>query len=355
MKKIMISLLIIPIVLAGCVQKEILDDVNLETGSAYDYVGNKIRGTALVPVYLPDKAVENKTFSASSTLSRDFLRDVQRQSSDPLVTGSLKVVLFGEQLAKKKGILDLIDSFQRDSSIGAVLYLAVTEGEAKDLIEGNYGKRGNAVYLSNLIRHNMETKDMPKTNLQLFLFDFYQNGKTPYLPRIRSIGEDQIEISGISFFNIGRVVDTIPAAKMFYFKLLVDEYSKGTLKVKLGKERVSVESIRSKFKMRLASRNPLTVNVQLKVKAVLNEYSGNLVTPQKIKGIEKNLQKEIEFECEKLIKRFQQEDIDPVGFGHFVKSKTRGFNFKKWGNVGYQQLKVNVRADVSITESGVIQ
>jgi spore germination protein len=70
---------------------------------------------------------------------------------------------------------------------------------------------GNAVYLTNLIRHNMKTKDVPKTNLQRFLFDFNQLGKTPYLPQLRKIGKEQIEISGISFFRYGHVVDTIPA------------------------------------------------------------------------------------------------------------------------------------------------
>ncbi|MBT2696497.1 Ger(x)C family spore germination protein, partial [Bacillus sp. ISL-40] len=69
-----------------------------------------------------------------------------------------------------------------------------------------------------------------KTNLQRFLFDFNQLGKTPYLPQLRKIGKEQIEISGISFFRYGHVVDTIPAEKMFYFKLLVDKYSQGTLK-----------------------------------------------------------------------------------------------------------------------------
>jgi spore germination protein len=354
MKSIMISLLILTTVLVGCVQKEILDDVNLETGSAYDYVGDKIRGTALIPIYLPDKAVENKTFTASSMLSRDFLRDVQRQSSDPIVTGSLKVVLFGERLARKKGILDLIDSFQRDPSVGAGLYLAVTEGEAKDFVEGQFGKRGNAVYLSNLIRHNMKTKDVPKTNLQRFLFDFNQLGKTPYLPQLRKIGKDQIEISGISFFRYGKVVETIPAEKMFYFKLLVDKYSQGTLKVNMGKDLAAIESIRSKYKMRLASRDPVTVNVQLKIKAILNEYSGNRATPKEIKEIEKKLQKKIEVECKKLTKGFQEKNIDPVGYGHFVKSNTRQFNFKQWAT-DYQNLKVNVHADVAITESGVIE
>ncbi|MEH7413935.1 Ger(x)C family spore germination protein [Neobacillus drentensis] len=351
--KILISLLILSTILAGCIQKEIVDDVNLETGAAYDYTDGKIRGTALVPVYLSDKTVENKTFSSSSNLSRDFLRDVQRQSSDPLVTGSLKVVLFGERLAKEKGILDLIDSFQRDPSIGARLYLAVTEGEAKAVINGTYGERGNAIYLSNLIRHNMKSKDVPKTDLQRFLFDFNQKGKTPYLPRIKKLGKEAVEISGLSFFRYGHVLDTIPPDKMFYFKLLVDKYSKGTLKVNLDKDAAAIESIRSNYKMNLVSRKPLKVNIHIKVKAILNEYSGTRVTPKKINMIEKKLEEEIEGECLKLTKRFQSKNIDPVGFGHFIKSKTRKFNYSKW-ETDYRDLKMNVQADVNIIESGVI-
>jgi len=351
--KILISLLILSTILAGCIQKEIVDDVNLETGAAYDYTDGKIRGTALVPVYLSDKTVENKTFSSSSNLSRDFLRDVQRQSSDPLVSGSLKVVLFGERLAKEKGILDLIDSFQRDPSIGARLYLAVTEGDSKAVINGSYGERGNAIYLSNLIRHNMNSKDVPKTDLQRFLFDFNQKGKTPYLPRIKKLNKKAVEISGLSFFRYGHVVDTIPPDKMFYFKLLVDKYSKGTLKVNLGKDAAAIESIRSNYKMNLVSRKPLKVNIRIKVKAILNEYSGIRVTPKKIKMIEKKLEEEIEVECLKLTKRFQSKNIDPVGFGHFIKSKTRKFNYSKW-EADYRYLKMNVQADVTITESGVI-
>ena len=354
MKNIIIPVLIVSLVLGGCVQKRILDDVNLETGSAYDYVDGKILGTALVPIYLPDQAVKNKSFTASSALSRDFLRDIQRQSSDPLVTGSIKVVLFGEELAEKKGILDLMDSFQRDPSIGAGLYLAVTEGEAKDFIEGNYGERGNAVYLTNLIKHNMETMDVPKTNLQRFLFDFNQLGKTPYLPRLKKIGKDQIQITGISFFRYGHVVYSIPDEKMFFFKLLVDDYSKGTLKVTLGKEMAAIESIRSKFKMKITSRDPLTVNVRIKLNAVLKEYSGKKVTPKETKEVEKKVEEKIESECKNLIKEFKEKNIDPVGFGHFIKSKTRKFSFSKW-KTDYPNLKVNVHADVTIMESGVIE
>ncbi|MDP4161988.1 MAG: Ger(x)C family spore germination protein [Bacillota bacterium] len=354
MKKIIISFFIAALLLCGCVQKEILDDVNLETGVGYDLVKEKIRGTALVPVYQPDKSVDNKTFTASSKLSRDFLNDVQRQSPDPIVTGSLEVVLFGKELSER-GILDLIDSFQRDPSVGAGLYLAVVDGESKKIIQGNYGNRGTAIFISNLIRHNMLTKDVPKTNLQLFLSDFYQIGKTSYLPQLKKKGKNQIMISGISLFKYGKVVDTIPGNKMFFFKLLVDNYSEGTTEVKIGKEIAAIQSVQSKndFKLSRSPRNE--VDITLKINAILNEFSGNKVTKKEVGEIEKKFKKDVERECMQMTERFQKQKIDPIGLGHFVKSKTRNFDIKKWWREDYPKLKVNIKADVTITESGVIE
>lgn len=40
----MIPVIIVSIMLVGCVQKRIVDDVNLINGIGYDYVGGKIRG-----------------------------------------------------------------------------------------------------------------------------------------------------------------------------------------------------------------------------------------------------------------------------------------------------------------------
>ena len=39
--RLFISLTILSALLAGCIQKEIVDDVNLETGAAYDYTDGK--------------------------------------------------------------------------------------------------------------------------------------------------------------------------------------------------------------------------------------------------------------------------------------------------------------------------
>lgn len=64
--------------LTGCVEKEIIDDVNIEMGVGYDLLeDDKIEGTIMVPIFNPDKKIGNFTFSATATSSRELIQEVQ--------------------------------------------------------------------------------------------------------------------------------------------------------------------------------------------------------------------------------------------------------------------------------------
>ncbi|SFB12153.1 MULTISPECIES: Ger(x)C family spore germination protein [unclassified Bacillus (in: firmicutes)] len=347
----MIVLLIL-LLLSGCVDREILDDINLERAVAYDYVGkNKVMGSAIIPVYLPDQSVKNVMYTATSTISRDFLRDMQRQSEQPLVTGSLEIALFGEKLANR-GVIELVDSFQRDASIGSRLFLAVVDGKAKNILEGDYGESGKAIYISNLISHNIKDRDLPDTNLQLFLSDYYQKGKTVFLPRLGKFEKDKVTLTGISLFKDDAVVDNLVPDEMFFFKLMVDRYSEGHHKVKIKNDEAIIRSLKSKHKMKLNSPTEITMNI--KIRGILLEYSGTKLTQKEINQIERNFEKKVNKHCAKLAKRFQEQEIDPVGFGHFAKTQTRGFDLKKW-EANYKNVKFNFNTEVNITEAGTIE
>ncbi|MDQ1000981.1 hypothetical protein QFZ28_001381 [Neobacillus niacini] len=178
--------MIIMLSITGCVDKNVLDDVSIESGMGYDIIDRKIIGTAVVPNYLPDKSVKNVNYTGEATENHEIFVEMQRQSAAPLVTGSLEVVLFGEKMAQK-GIIDIVDILQRDATIGERLYLGVVDGTANDILKQDLGISGTATHISNLIEHNIESYDLPKSNLHLFLYDFFQQGKDPYLPRIKKI------------------------------------------------------------------------------------------------------------------------------------------------------------------------
>lgn len=364
MKKSLIILLICSLFLTGCVEKEILDDLYIETGKAYDYVEeNIIRGTSLFPIYLSDKSIQNGTLSAEASSTREVLEKLERKAQQPLVRGSLDVVLIGEELARK-GIIDIGDSLQRDASVGARLYVTIVEGKAGELLKGNYGLRGNGTYISNLITHNITRRELPETNLHLFLFNYFQEGQTAYLPILKQLSNESIAITGVALFNKDKMVKKIPADDMFFFKLLVDKLAEGHHIVKLGKKpdnaeknvEASVTSLSSKHKIIVRHKaDPVEVTMKIKIRGIVREYTGKKLTPDKVVEVEKKMEKDIEEKCLAMLKEFQELGIDPVGIGQNQKHGVRGFDVKEWKESIYPRVKFNVEAKVQILEAGTVE
>ncbi|MEG9295594.1 Ger(x)C family spore germination protein [Mangrovibacillus sp. Mu-81] len=364
MRKRISNLILILLLLTGCVEREILDDLNIETAKGYDLVEeNTIRGTALFPVYIKDGAIENRTLSAEAPSTREVLETLSRKSQQPLVRGSLDVVLLGDDMAKK-GVLDVADSLQRDASIGARVTLAIAEGSAEDILKGNYGIRGNGTFISNLINHNIKRRELPETNLHMFLFDYFQDGKTPYLPIIKKVSDDTLEVSGVALFDKDKMVDTVPADDLFFFKLLVDKLSEGSHVVKLGKKdgdaeehvEAAVTSIMSKHKIKVENEtDPVKVSFKIVIRGIIKEYTGKRLSQKKIKEIEDKMSKDITDHSLKLLGRFQEKGIDPVGIGQLQKHGVRGFDIKEWEKTLYPNAQFEIKPDVEILESGTVE
>jgi spore germination protein len=362
MKKFPLLLLLVCL-LTGCVEPEILDDLNIETAKGYDVAGeNLIKGTALYPRYLADKKIENVTLTAEAASTREVLNLLEKKSEQPLVRGSLESVLISEEMARE-GMLHIADSLQRDASVGARVLLLVSDGEAGEILEGDYGIKGTSDYISNLINHNIKRGDLAKSNLHLFLFMYYQKGQTTYLPIIKKIDDTTLGLEGIALFKEDKMIDRIPKEEMFFFKLLADKYSEGDQVVKLtdegdtleNKVEASVTSLQSTHKVKVEETDPVTIKVEISLEGIIKEYTGKSLTPPKIKKIQKKMEKDIEVHALKMLKKFQKQGIDPMGFGQRQKHRVRHFDFEEWENETYPEAIMKVNANVEILESGTVE
>jgi spore germination protein len=363
MKKF-ISLALSLMVLTGCVEPEILDDLNIETAKGYDVVSDDtIRGTALYPRYLADKKIENVTLTAEAESTREVLNLLEKKSEMPLVRGSLENVIISEEMARR-GMLHIADSLQRDASVGARVLLLVSDGPAEEILKGDYGLKGTSDYISNLIDHNIRRGDLSQTNLHIFLFTYYQKGHTPYLPIIERIDDKTLGIKGVALFKEDKMVDRIDKTELFYFKLLSDRYSEGNQVVKLTEEgaditksiEASVTSLQSKHKIDITHKTePVEINVSIEIKGIIKEYTGKSLTPPKIQKIEDKMEEDIEQHCLSMLKEFQAKGIDPMGFGQRQKHGVRKMDFKKWDKEQYPNAVIRVKANVNILESGTVE
>jgi spore germination protein len=351
--KFILFILICILFLGGCVQNSVIDDVNIATGIGIDKSGDQLLGSIMIPVFNPDKSFENFTFTAKGNIMRDLLSEMQKKASQPIVAGSLDLAFFGKDVARE-GIIRVLDVFLRDPSVGSRVQLAVVDGKAIDIFKGKYGDRGNSAYLTQLIEHNMTEQNLPLTNLHRFLAAFYQEGRDPYLPYLKKIKPYLVSITGIALFKDEKLVDLLSENKMFYFKLLVDKHTKGSVKVKDKFGESTIQSLTSKTKIKLVNRNPYEFAVNTKINGFLTEHQERTLKKDDIKKIQKQLEKQVNQECAKMIDQFQKKDIDPVGFGHIAKTRTRNFDFKKW-NQNYKNARFKITSDVNIIEVGVVE
>ncbi|MBM7603633.1 spore germination protein [Metabacillus crassostreae] len=356
MKKCL-SMFLTMLILSGCVEKEILDDVNLITSIGFDLIDKEsIRGSAVINTYIKDQPVNDYVITDESKLSRDILDNMQKQSPDQLVLGKIEIVLFGEDLAKKD-ISDLVDTLQRDASIGERLQLAVARGESKTVLDSKFENQGASNFISNIIQHNKLNRDLPRSNLHLFLYQFYSKGQDPYLPFIKKNEQTGgVEIDGLALFDDKKVVGSIPNDQLLFFKTLADQYTKGSYTLELAKENHSagIKSIASSRELKVKSLEPLKVEVKVKVEGYIHEYTGKRITPEVIKDVERVFEEKMKNEINSLFTYFKELKIDPVGIGDQIRSQSREFNIENWRD-RIPELTVDVIPEVIISESGVIE
>lgn len=350
--KFMCMLLLLP-ALSGCVPTKIIDEQNLITTAGIDLTEDeKLIVTAVFADYLPDKSVKNQFLTVTINKDADILDHLDRQSSKPVLVGDMDVFMLGNNLAKK-GIFPIVDSLQRDANIGSRLYFVLAEGSINELLKGSYSSEGNTQYISDMVEHNIKFRDIPRTNLHLFASDFFQKGKDPYAPILKKMKEDTLQVDGLGIFRDGKLTHKIPPSKMFYFKILVDEHTRGSTSAKIGKESAVITSINSRYAFR-ANYETLTVDIAFTIKGVVTKYTGKRVNPQVLSKIKKAVEKQIDKESLKLLTDFQERGIDPVGIERKFKQQNRNFDSKKWKDQ-YQHVKFNVNTKVIFMESGTVE
>ncbi|MDN4523841.1 Ger(x)C family spore germination protein [Fictibacillus fluitans] len=346
--------------LTGCTpQKQVLEDIQLVGVVGYDYVDEStIRATVSVPTTEggSDQAVlSSTTYSAKSHTSKNIRQVLQAESPRPFASGRVSVIIFNEELARR-GITKIIDSLQRDPSVGRNIYLAVAKGKTQEMLSKEYPV-GEIVpaYLKLMIEQNMELT-FPRANFHHFNYSYYGKGSDPFMPLLEE-KHGHIRITGVALFDHSKYVDHISFDNSFIFKLMYQSFRQGSHEFKLGKNNyLTLENLSSHVNYDIYSPNTNPkINITVDVTGKVNDAAGTpLYQAKTIEMIEKTIKKQTEHDAEKMVKRFQQKGIDPLGLGDRARSRGRRFNFKDW-NQKYPDIPVQVKANIEVTQGGIVE
>jgi len=367
------------IFLSGCLQQRPLEKLGLITAAGFDLSKkNNILGTVVYQQFDPlQKNVTKKIIEQAKT-SKGLRQDENLQTSHKLVSGQMRIVIYSKELAKR-GIIQLIDTLNRDPTIGNMLYVTISDGKAVDLLtKNNIGKGSNlGTFLYNLIKQNVEGEQVISPTLHEFNHDFYDVGKDPVLPVLK-LNRGDIVISSMALFKNDRMVGELKPNSLFFLKVLVDSYKAGSQEVPLNakdfkplliktaghRERefhdkiyITIDNINSSHKIKLLDKDKLRFSVKVKLKSRILEMTEPMEVgdPKAIKFVEKKINEHFQKEIGFMIKKFQTLGVDPVGFGNEYNTHLRGKKMTKseWREK-FKEASFDIVIDNQIVRTGVI-
>ncbi|WP_245638859.1 Ger(x)C family spore germination protein [Priestia koreensis] len=358
MKKLGTILVLLLLTLTGCSNQEIVDEIQIVNSFGYDYEDGEIKGTILYPLFKYGATEEPSLIAAKTKTTFDVPAKLDNKSPLPIADGQLRSLLLGESFAKH-GLRNTINTISRNPNLGRTLQLAISEGSAHELLSSVTRKKiSDTQYINKLIEQNIRLESFPRTNFQIFLFNFFAEDRDAFLPYLKS-EKNAIKLNGIALFKKYQFVDVIPMKHAFIFKLLDDGSKNGRymMNVKKGnhKGQIALQNLYTKRKYYLkGTREQPEIQIVLKIDGKLQEYPYwiNVNNPENVKLISKQLKNKIESESHSIINHIQKLDVDPLGFKDFIRSRTRHYNHERIRSI-YKDIPISVRVDVTLVQTGI--
>ncbi|UNL85833.1 Ger(x)C family spore germination protein [Priestia koreensis] len=356
MKKLGILLLVL--LLTSCSNQEIVDEIQIVNSFGYDYEDGKIKGTILYPLFKYGSTEEPSLISAKAETTFDVPAKLDNKSPLPIADGQLRSLLLGESFAKR-GLQNMISTVSRNPNLGRTMQVAISKGSAHEMLSSVTKKKmSDTQYINKLIEQNIKMESFPRTNFQIFLFNFFAEDRDAFLPYLKS-EKNAIKLAGIALFRKYQFVDVLSMKHAFIFKLLDNGSKNGRYMIDIKKDQhkgqIALQNLYTKNKYYLkGTKESPEIQIVLKIDGKLQEYPFwiNVNDPSNVELISKQLKANIEKEAKDVLDHIQKLDVDPLALKDFIRSRTRHYDHQRIRAI-YKDIPVSVRADVTLVQTGI--
>ncbi|MBM7702036.1 Ger(x)C family spore germination protein [Metabacillus iocasae] len=339
----------------SCVKdKKIIDEIQITQGIAVDKSDEKnYRFTSFYPIHNEGDKTEYKTVSVLGDSTKEARIQLNEATQKPIFSGKLSTLLFSYKVAEN-GINEMIDTLQRDPTIGRDVIVAVTKGKSGPYLINDLGfNQGNARYIYDLIKNNQEAGNLPTTDLHQFLFMYFSEGKEPILPYV-ILTEGNIRLAGLALFKKDKVKSIVSRDDLFLFRAMYEDFKTGSYQVKFKDEKLMLQNVASKVNYDIGKGQVPSVKINIRIKGYISEeVNGDLPISDQIKQYKKEMEKQIEHDCQELLAKLQEENLDSLGIGEQVRMRRRDWKNKEWKEM-YKDVSIQVNCDVEILHSGIV-
>lgn len=378
-KGIKISILLfLSMLLSSCIQIQEIENIGIINAMGVDIKEEpekSLEATLVVFQFSAQAETMTQIITGKGKTLNGATEDAEHTSVNRLVPGKLKLMVFGEELAKQ-GVLPHLDAQARDPRVPDLMYLAVGRSNAKEILAVDEKEISTDVgqFLFGLIKNHSTDHNVPRKSLQDFLRTYYDTGQDNVLP-IFEVKEKVPKQTGVALFKGDQMVGELTNNETVFINLMDRKVDETTLELTLpieplaeflekreqphNRNNLDIAFVINygKSRTKITDKEKLVFETNTKVKLRLIEQSAGvkLSDPKAIKILEAEIKKEMEDRFEKLLKKLQDYQSDPFGYGRFYNRTREGRNLtvEEWREK-YPTIDVKFNVDVEIIRHGAI-
>ncbi|MEW4426653.1 Ger(x)C family spore germination protein [Paenibacillus pabuli] len=354
------------LLLSSCQDTSIVNEISLVLTSAYDLQDKKIHNSVLIGEYTEKDKSDVELLEIDSSNSFDVMPRMNMQAKEPIEYGQLRMMVLGEDYAKH-GIGDILRVLAHNTRVSRRMQFAVAEGKALDIIKASIPAH-DPLYLMKLIEQNGNFANLPHFSLHQALFQYFSKGQDIYLPRLRLNEQDKIMLDGLVVFKGEKAVLQLSDEEGLCLKLLTEDAKNGKFLAQIneveGAQKQAanttdndalIKILSSSVKHQMVSDTPAaaldsTIHISASViKASRNDF---LLSGKEMKELEAEMKRHMESKINQLIRKCQRENVDPFGFGEYVRSRTRHWdNETFYKDYGLMDIRSHVK--LTLVQDGI--
>ncbi|ACT03699.1 germination protein, Ger(x)C family [Paenibacillus sp. JDR-2] len=339
------------ILLSGCAQERVVDQINILQYMGVDVEEEKFKLNVSYPEYIKASGGQSLVTTESNVVYGVFTA-LTGKSSQPVEMGQMRTLVLNEKFAKKY-ISELADIINRQFTKSTKASIVLTDQSTKTII--TEASQKPPFFLSELIDQNMDHGNTPNTNYHTFINQYYGEGQDIYFPVI-NMYKGVFQMDGVAVFKGDDLKLRLNVNEGLYLKLLKDKKRTGEYDFIAGTSSMySFVILNGKSKIDVNEDGKTTVSLKLSIQLREIPEQMNIQNQDDLDEIKKQIEEKLSSEIKSMLIRLQQNKVDPIGFGEKYRRQHPIFKEDEYYAKIYPHLSFEVKTSVNILHAGVGQ
>lgn len=352
-----ILIISILLVVSGCTTKQgtqpSLEKLAMISVAGFDYIDDD---NMRMTVIMPQPALEAEKHTQVITVETDMLHkglvDISSRADKTVSLKQLRVALFSEEFARKGQMKEMVEYLFKDADVRSSVFVAVVKESAEEMLRMEYpDKQNTSSYINNLFHPRQYTFFSPFTTIHEFVYDETDPLRDTIAPYVE-LKEDVIHIEGLAMFSDGKMETIFTKQEGKIIQILRGREKLSVFALTLddeGKEKVALEFVKSKAKVKAENLESPKVTIKLKFEGTLSEYEGDkdLANKKNVEALEKEVSKNIEKDIRALLEKCQELSIEPIGMFETLRMRYKG----DWPSGLTEELLAKAQFEITVETS----